>query len=436
MSTRRDVRLTLLPPMPLRFDDEGDFEALDHYLARLADSVALSPRAVARLLWNACGRQGKCIAAVQSRSPWIGPHPRTEECVAMLSACTGVQDLWRGTFLNLQPAISSVGFARTNYTTGGRKWCPNCYYEWEDATSFEPLHWAIGFLSVCPKHRVALLSRCIHCGSTQYHGCVYSKRRTCRSCQLPLAHQGTTGTVGSFSSWVNLQAVSIARVASSRTSPVPTDTFDRYFSRVVERWGEGEPIPKYAKASMHVLHKAWNRGSRLLKPSIIHYLNFAAFHGTSVEEIMVSPETAAAEPLVEGALATFSAYGSKRPLESTLGRLAIALERLVQCDMRFLPSLFTIVSAFDVSAGYFRSRLPSESEAYSTNRLLSGKLYRNSDLRRAFACAVAVIRDKGNRTPDDEVPSLTEIVAARSRSNLEIARCGVQAAIIVLEETG
>ena len=430
-----NVRLTVLPPMPLRSDEDGNFEALDHYLARLAHSVALAPRALSRLLWKASGRQGKCITDMQSRSPWIGPHPMTASCVSILSACTGAQDLWRGTFLRLEGALAGVGFASADESVGGRKWCPTCYDAWDDSVSFEPLYWAIGSLSVCPKHGCLLLSRCIHCGSKQYHGCTYDRRRTCRSCQLSLGHQAPHRHIEAFSFWVNLQAVSVARVASSRPSALPPDTFDRYFTRVLVRWTEGEPIPRYAKASMQNLQSAWSRGERLLKPSITQYLNFAAFHGTSVEEILVSPETAAAEPLVEGALATFSPYQSRRSIKSTLGRVIVALERLVQSDIRFIPSVFTIVSAFDVSATNFRGQYPEATEAYSLSRAASGKAYGKSDLRRAFACAVAVLREKGNRVADSEVDSLISVVATRSRASNEIAQCGVNAARIVLEHS-
>ena len=435
MKSPRNCNLTLLPPMPLRFDNDGNFEALDHYLTRLADSVALTPRTLARLIWKACGSPGKCIADMKTRSPWIGPNPRTQECISMLTACTGVENLWQGTFLHLEPSLSGVGFAHADYSSGSRKWCPNCYDEWDHSTSFEPLHWAIGFLSACPKHGVALISRCIHCGSSQLFGCEYSKRRFCRSCQLSLGHQGAHRPIDHYSSWVNLQAVAVARVASSRPSPLPADTFDRYFIRVLERWDEGEPIPTYAKRTMSVQHVPWARAERHLKPSIFHYLNLAAFHGTSVEEILVSPETAAAEPLVEGALANFSPHQARRPLVSTLYRLVSALEKLLQSDIRFIPAMFTVVTAFDVNPGYFRKRLPVECEAYSSKRQLSGKAYTKSDLRRAFGCAVALLRENAGPIPDGEQASLVTVVANRSRSSHEIARCGFRAATIVLEET-
>lgn len=435
MNHPQTCRLTLLPPMPLRHDDDGNFEALDHYFTRLADSVALSTRALARLVWRACGEQGRCVVSLQYRSLWIGPNQRTEGAVSMLSACTGVQDLWRGTFLHLQPALGSVGYPSADDSVAGRKWCPNCYDEWDDSTSFEPLHWAVGSLSVCPTHRVALLARCLHCGSTQQQACVYSNRRTCRSCKRSLGHQAPYRAIETFSSWVNLQAVAVAQVASHRFTPIPPDTFDRYFRRVMERWKEGEPIPKYVKTSLRSLQQAWSRGDRLLTPSLTQYLNVAAFHGTSVEEILLSPETAAAEPLVEGALATFSPYLARRPLKSMLEQVENVLLRLLRSDIEFIPSAQEILTVFDVKPGYFERKLPAASRWYSLNRLVFGRAFRKRDLQRAFSCAVAVLRANGNQNVHCDIDAVIATVAERSRSSIQIARCGVQSARIVLDET-
>jgi hypothetical protein len=167
---------------------------------------------------------------------------------------------------------------------------------------------------------------------------------------------------------------------------------------------------------------------------MVQYLNFAAFHGTSVEEILVSPETAAAEPLVEGALATFKPYRAFRSIKSTLERLAVALDRLALSQIESLPSASAIVSVFDVLTTDFRVRMPIASRSYALKRMQSGKAYRKSDLRRAFACAVSVLRSAGDDYSGGDMDSVIAIVAARSRSSADIARCGVQAAVIVLEE--
>lgn len=435
MNPPQPCRLTLLPPMPLRHDDDGNFEALDHYFTRLAESVALSSRALARLVWRACGEQGRCIVSLEYRSLWIGPHQSTEGAVSMLAACTGVQDLWRGTFLHVQPALGSVGFPSADDSVAGRKWCPNCYDEWDDSTSFEPLHWAVGSLSVCPTHQVALLARCLHCGSTQRQACVYSNRRTCRSCKRCLGHKAPHRAIETFSSWVNLQAVAVAQVASNRATPIPPDTFDRYFIRVLERWKEGEPIPKYVKTSLRSLQQAWARGDRLLTPSLTQYLNVAAFHGTSVEEILLSPETAAAEPLIEGALTTFSPYLLRRPLKSLLEQVENVLNQLLRSDIEFIPSAREILAVFDVKPGYFEHKFPAASRWYSLNRLLFGRAFRKRDLQRAFSCAVSILRGNRDQALDCDIESAIVTVAERSRSSIQIARCGVQSARIVLNET-
>jgi hypothetical protein len=184
---------------------------------------------------------------------------------------------------------------------------------------------------------------------------------------------------------------------------------------------------------MMTLKHAWSRGKRCLRPSITQYLNFAAFHGTSIEEILVSPETAAAEPLMEGALATFKPYRACRSIKSTMERLAVALDRLALSDIKSLPSATVIASVFDVLSSDFMTRMPAAVGTYRLKRMQSGKEYGKADLRRAFACAVPVLRRAGADCYIDDMDSIVADVAARSRSSADIARCGVQAAIIVLE---
>lgn len=432
MTPSQRFNFTLFPPVPLREDEEGNVESLDHYLSRLGGYLGMSVFAVTRLIANCPVTAGPMFRDLRNRNALIGPGPRTEGCVSSVSAATGVPDLYRGSFLNLSPALTGIGFANCNNSASARKWCPRCYLEWDDDYSFEPLYWAFGALTVCPIHRCQMVSRCARCGSKQNHGAKYSKRRKCRSCLQTLGSQTQVIDVDHYEDWVNLQCVLTARVASTTEAPLRADTFDRYFQRVLARWQEGEPISGYVKASMLNLELRWKKGDRQLKPTMTQYLNFASFHGTSVEEILLSPESAAAEPLIEGARRSFTHFSLRRPLKRTLESLKLAMERLVESDIALLPSASAITSAFEVDLSYVRERMRDVVEKYSTAREQSGKRYSKQELRRAFCCAVSLIRDQGKDTDLFSHDELVTRVAAAARCSEDVAKCATRAGFIAV----
>lgn len=429
MSPSNALSFTLFPPLPLRQDRDGNVESLDHYMVRLADGLGISLLSMGRMLASNLEGEKKSLQIPGSRSAWIGPDARTADHVTLLSIATGVPDLYRGTFRNLSPILSNGGFANCSVSASARKWCPGCYSEWDEGTSFEPLYWAFGPLSQCPIHECRLLTRCLNCGSKQSHGAKYAKRRLCKSCLDPLSFRSPRYQANPFESWINQQCIQTARSASMLRQPLFPDSFDRYFRRVLTRWLEGEPTPRYVRASIRHLWARWDRGERFLRPTMTQYLNFASYHGTSVEEIMLSPESAAAEPLLEGASESFIQFSICRPLNGALESLELALEKLIDSEIPLLPSVPVISGAFDIHMRYVRERMRQALLGYNAVRERQGRRCARHALGRAFCCAVSLIRaENGSKVNEDE---LAMYVLMRARCSEEIARCAASAGLVV-----
>lgn len=424
------LAITLFPPLALREDDDGNVESLDHYLVRLADCLGTSVLSVFRMLASRSSAGGLPSRDVANRNAWIGPSPRTAECVSTLIQATGVPDLYRGTFRNLCPILSGIGFANCNASANARRWCPRCYLEWDNDSSFEPLYWSFGAVGNCPIHECKIITRCVNCGSKQMHGAKYTVRRQCRSCLRSLGSTSPRIETEPYEHWVNLQCVQTARAAAALERPIAPDTFDRYFTRVLARWSEGEPVSRYVKASMRNLEARWKKGDRLLRPTMTQYLNFASFHGTSVEEIMLAPESAAAEPLIEGARQSFTHFSLRRPRKESLDSLKLAMEKLIASDIPLLPSASAITSAFEIDLTYARERMCDSVATYTSVRNSQGRRYSKQELRRAFCCAVSILRSQGEATVQLDV--LARSVSARARCSEDPARSAAQAAIVVV----
>lgn len=424
--------ITLFPPLALREDDDGNVESLDHYLVRLADCLGISVLSVFRMLASRSSAGGLPSRDVANRNAWIGPSPRTAECVSSLIQATGVPDLYRGTFRNLSLVLSGIGFANCNASANARKWCPRCYLDWEDSSSFEPLYWSFGALSTCPLHRCRMRSRCRHCGCRQHHGSGYRTRRRCRSCLAPLGEPANAIGVADYEAWVDMQCVMTAHAASITERVIAPNNFDLYFERVLARWQEGEPVAAYVKASMSNLQRRWKKGERHLRPTFVQYLNFASFHGTNVDEILLSPDSAAAEPLIEGARNSFTRYTLRRPLIQTLDALREAFDNLLASDIPYLPTAATVCAFFEVDYSYVRERMKDAADSYSNTLVRQGRRHSKQELRRAFACAISLHESNSGASPSRDVEDTLRIISTRARCGIEVATCAHRAAGIAL----
>ena len=429
------ARLTLFPPEPLRHDGDGNYESLDSYLARLSHLVGLTPRRLIRLISLRADPIAPRFGGTTQRTVLIGPHVETSTFLEMITEATGQDNLYRSTFNSLQPVVASVGFASSVDSASSRKWCPACYLEWNPDTSFEPLYWAIGVASACHLHGVQLSSTCRRCGSSQPQGLGYPRKMFCRCCLTHLGHRGEAPDWDRFSQWLNEQSIQISKTASSLDRPLSADNFDRYFERVRDRRREGEPIPPVIRGYIRNTSILWDQGQRHLKPTLTQYLNFAAFHGTTVEEILLSPSTAAAEPLVEGSLIFLNCQPGQRRLKPLIVRLRAALASLTNSEIPTIPTASALAAAHGISFRYFRDQSRTEVKEYNAKRVARRRVCNGRDLKRAFVCACILINERSLAIAFEERDALSAHVQARSRARSEISQLAVEAALLVCSVT-
>jgi hypothetical protein len=157
-------RATTEPPLPFYVQPAAG-EALISWLGRLAHRFDLSPHQFA---WQAFG--------VDNRGPaqwWLRPSPLS---LKRISEVTGVpvDQLERMTLNNWSPSYrgdeADGGFSEIRYRNPPpQRWtryvavCTACLRE--DVIPYLRLAWFIGWVAVCPRHEIALVSRCPSCNS-------------------------------------------------------------------------------------------------------------------------------------------------------------------------------------------------------------------------------------------------------------------------------
>lgn len=106
----------------------------------------------------------------EATKPWIGvlSHLTSREDLPLLTL-----PLWIG---NLSPRW------QLRETPA---WCPSCISDWRESGQpvYQPLHWMMRVVTICPRHRTSLVSHCFHCRKPQL---VFASSKTqpgeCTSC--------------------------------------------------------------------------------------------------------------------------------------------------------------------------------------------------------------------------------------------------------------
>ena len=118
-------------------------------------------------------------------------------------------------------------------------WCPSCFSDWRESGHplYQPLHWMIRVVTLCPRHKTPLIDHCPHCQKLQL---VFAPSKTqpgeCTSCGHwlgkdvnTLSAQGVNDEHLAWQEWVwtilrELQAT------CSRSGMVPWESFFRHLA--------------------------------------------------------------------------------------------------------------------------------------------------------------------------------------------------------------
>jgi transcriptional regulator with XRE-family HTH domain/AraC-like DNA-binding protein len=166
-----------------------DVESLSGYIARLAQAHVVS---VGNLLGR--GLMGRKHAVANTKSATtvrFGGHGfhalgnaingfdwRARKWAKEISVATGRSDIEQLTLIPFTKVLSGMFLFKPH-----RAWCPVCYEEErKSGIVYEQLAWAMKLVTVCPRHRTALVDNCRFCNRRQPALAVFSCPGYCSHC--------------------------------------------------------------------------------------------------------------------------------------------------------------------------------------------------------------------------------------------------------------
>jgi hypothetical protein len=337
---------TVLPPLPLHGLGSAMVESLAHYVRRIAWISGIS---ASRLMaYSGTGPLGKSAheEATASRDLTLG---RPEGRVLTLERLTGVEQLRYGTFWVLKNVAGPLFLGRP---ISHRRWCPECYAEWDPEQSYEPLIWSIGLLSCCPKHRCRLEDRCASCGALQPAGISLEHRRCCVQCKRRLVDVRDPVELSARDAWIDQQLCQLVELCSTvGQESFPEETYPTYIKELLAQAMGYENLP----VSLQSTVRLQSGNGSIRKPSLRAMLRMCALQGVSVCDMLWAPREAASVPLID--LWNDHAAPSLRD-ELRNEKPGIAQDLLVsllrRCRACYLPPMDVVLSELGISRALVR----------------------------------------------------------------------------------
>ncbi|MFC5438363.1 TniQ family protein [Rhodanobacter umsongensis] len=328
---------SVLPPVPLMGVGTALVESVEHYVIRLAWITGTSVKSIVSLPapFDEPGIRKTTLA-----SSFCGPGKVYKRRIENLEILTGVETIRCGSFYLLDAILTPGAVGRAS---GYHRWCPQCYKEWDEATSWEPLQWSIDLRVTCPDHGCDLEDRCRHCGAIQKPSVRYQSRRNCSKCQRSLAGDGAWSVKPRYVSWAEGQLSKLVELcATPGRDPLPGTTFET-FAYTITRSAPSNPALSVGASDALARLVRLNFPRGLPKGSGVRVrlhtlINACALQGISVQDLLLNP-------VESGALSFIERWGEYRPLELPSGHdeenvlvLASFLEALLANQkMFYLP---------------------------------------------------------------------------------------------------
>lgn len=309
-------------------------ESAEHYACRLAWTSGITMSQL-RLLFPktgiGCGNTGS--------SGFCGPGRLFEERICRLEELSGIENIRCGTFSVLNSVLSSKAL---NKSSARHRWCPICYLEWDEDTSYEPLLWRVNQAVFCPIHLCALETSCAVCDSPQAISKSYELRRTCGACGSSLSGPGRMFSPSDYSVWAQAQVSELIELcATPGQKPIQEDAYIRFVIGISKWLERPSLLPRTIRYSyMEVLA---GRKSRACLSTII---GFAAFQAVSAVELLIDPRAAASPPL----FSAIAAFDDPDSLHRHHFLRVAAFDKCVstifhRCRHTFLPPLHLLVES-------------------------------------------------------------------------------------------
>lgn len=407
---------TLVPLQPAD-TNSGSVESAEHYVARLAHAMRVTPGAITTAADLAAGY-------IRSGSPypgsWNGPGGTSLRRIEALVDLTGVPSVRATTFWALGEIISQIGVRSSRRAI---RWCPVCISNNDESVPMERLVWTIGMVSACQIHGVQLEEACQRCGANQVYGRPYPLRRCCSSCSHALFHAGTPVSGPRFNVWIDQVMDELVAYVScqSTVAPIPLSNFVEFLDLLKCQHSSSENLPKW----IHSL------GGHITRPSIVMLLNLAAYQGVTPLEILLSPRTAAAPRLFEDEK-RFRSIPVPFRFPGNAAQAACCLTELCNSGFGLLPSLDAVLKQFKASRTGFRAAYPELCKRYGVLVNEHRNLVPTYKYSRAFMMACHLIQDKNrNRLSVSNRSQLIRTVAELARVDSALSKAAVERAALV-----
>ena len=419
---------TPLPPLQLRGVESGLVESLNHYAQRMAHICGITRDRLVRVLKRHRGLPHRERGG-QQVSSWTGPSSDYASLLFPLMELTGQQDLFKGTFHCVSGVLGRGGLATMSEKVNRHRWCPKCYLDWDDDVSYEPLVWAFSMLTACPTHGVLMEGRCTHCGLEQNALSRYSHRRICRVCKQSLAWIGSRAPADPSQEWVDSTLAKFTQFSASLDAVLPFSVYTEFLDGMRERLRSGEAFPPAIRQFVSQRIDS----SKLALPTIAQYLNFCAFQGCEIEEMMTSPRSAASRPLFDRGAGFATIPFKRRAIASNIVSIGLCMERLLASNDLLLPSTGLLCRQFGVWADVVRDRLPDLHRLYIERYVAQSVVLPTPHVRRGFEAVLHAIRKSDSREHEEDI---VKMVSSQATVPLELAAKCLSTARIVKESRG
>lgn len=384
-------------------------ESVEHYVSRLAWISGVDVRAL-------CSKERHFVEQRRGGDTRIarvrGPRWTYKQKIQVLEQFTGLQTIRCGSLIVLDEVLISRALYRHSAC---RHWCPECFKDWEDDDSWEPLIWQSAPDIGCPIHGCDLLSRCECCLSTQRLSERYERRRHCWCCGAGLAGDGVRSTRTDYHRWMQHQMCDLVRFCSTDGQErVPASRYATFLNGLAFLPSIRENLPWPIKLAL----RRANSNRRDNRATLETLMNVCALQGVSVVKMLVDPVGASSRSLIDLWEGYRSIEFPGKPCSVRVRVFDECLnEVLFNCRRMYLPP-----AQFFLREMRFRHRLIGDfSDAYEQYECLRTSKGRLLYSKRAFRYALELLR-QGSPETTGELSITAIAIRVATHAKISITR--------------
>lgn len=351
---------------------------------------------------------------VGKTSRFCGPGDTYRQRIRSLELLTGVDTIRCGSFFVLDRLLSTGAAGR--FLTGHR-WCPICYSEWSDESSWEPLIWRIDLIHVCPLHGCRLMGICPRCHTLPADTPAYAKRRECRSCGKSLGGPGRRTKRSVHDIWIEQQVCELVKFCSTpQQDEVGADVFRVFTEGLAQVALNVDAMPAPLVAAIDRLNDPAT-GDRTTLRTLV---NLCALQGISIVDVLNDPRFAASRPLLDHWRDYSSIdFQDDERHSKKISAFRICLSRILgQSEGMYLPSIAVLLKAIGLNQDLALERSVDLYQSYKIARLRQGPYSTLIHTDRAFAAAMACIRDLTGKRLSARGPSAAFVTRIARIANI------------------